>query len=94
MLSKKIIDHLRQKVGAGNVYQEKEDLLAYGYDATPEIQGLPDVAVFSETMGRVAGRPFSMPRRRAYGHPSRGGDRPFRRQHTHSWAGWFWVSPG
>ena len=50
MLSKNVIDHLRQKVGAGNVYQEKEDLLVYGYDATPEIQGLPDVAVFPENM--------------------------------------------
>jgi glycolate oxidase len=46
MLNKAVIDHLRQTVGAGNVYSEKEDLLVYGYDATPEIQGLPAVAVF------------------------------------------------
>jgi glycolate oxidase len=50
MLTKAVIDQLRQKVGAGNVYQEKEDLLVYGYDATPEIQGLPDVAVFPDTV--------------------------------------------
>ncbi len=48
MLSKAVIDHLRQKVGAGNVYHEREDLLVYGYDATPEIEGLPEVAVFPE----------------------------------------------
>lgn len=49
MLSKTVIDLLRQKVGAGNVYSEREDLLVYGYDATPEITGLPDVAVFPES---------------------------------------------
>ena len=48
MLNKTVIDHLRQKVGAGNVYHEKEDLLVFGYDATPEISGLPEVAVFPE----------------------------------------------
>jgi len=48
MLSRTIIDHLRQRVGAGNVYHEREDLLVYGYDATPEIAGLPEVAVFPE----------------------------------------------
>ncbi|MBE0556167.1 MAG: FAD-binding oxidoreductase, partial [Proteobacteria bacterium] len=46
MLTKPVIDHLRQKVGAGNVYHEREDLLVYGYDATPETSGIPDVAVF------------------------------------------------
>ena len=48
MLSRTIIDHLRHRVGAGNVYHEREDLLVYGYDATPEIAGLPEVAVFPE----------------------------------------------
>lgn len=48
MLSRTVIDHLRQKVGTGNVYHEREDLLVYGYDATPEIAGLPEVAVFPE----------------------------------------------
>jgi glycolate oxidase len=46
MLTKAVIDHLRAKIGAENVYHEQEDLLVYGYDATPEITGLPDVAVF------------------------------------------------
>ncbi len=50
MLTKTVIDYLRQKVGAENVYHEKEDLLVYGYDATPEIQGLPDVAVFPDNV--------------------------------------------
>jgi glycolate oxidase len=48
MLNRTIIDRLRQRVGAGNVYHEKEDLLVYGYDATPEIAGLPEVVVFPE----------------------------------------------
>ncbi len=46
MLTKAVIDHLRQKVGAGNVYHEREDLIVYGYDATPETRGIPEVAVF------------------------------------------------
>lgn len=46
MLSKTAVDHLRSKVGAENVYTEKEDLLVYGYDATPELHGYPEVAVF------------------------------------------------
>jgi glycolate oxidase len=50
MLTKTVIDHLRQTVGSKNVYQEREDLLVYGYDATPEIQGLPDVAVFPDSL--------------------------------------------
>ena len=49
MLNRTVIDHLRQRVGSGNVYHEKEDLLVYGYDATPEIAGLPEVVVFPET---------------------------------------------
>jgi len=48
MISKTVIDHLRRKVGAGNVYHDREDLLVLGYDATPEIEGLPEVAVFPE----------------------------------------------
>ena len=48
MVNKTVIDHLRQKVGAGNVYHEKEDLLVYGYDATPELKGGLEVAVFPQ----------------------------------------------
>ncbi|MDD4998696.1 MAG: hypothetical protein PHI99_11145, partial [Syntrophales bacterium] len=48
MISKNVIDHLRRKIGAQNVYHEREDLLVLGYDATPEIEGLPEVAVFPE----------------------------------------------
>lgn len=50
MLSKTIMDHLRSRIGSGNVYHETEDLLVLGYDATPEIAGLPDVAVFPENV--------------------------------------------
>ncbi|OHE27950.1 MAG: glycolate oxidase subunit GlcD [Syntrophus sp. RIFOXYC2_FULL_54_9] len=53
MLTKAVIDHLRAKVGAENVYHEREDLLVYGYDATPEIEGLPDVAVFPDSVEGV-----------------------------------------
>ncbi|MEN8687671.1 MAG: FAD-linked oxidase C-terminal domain-containing protein, partial [Desulfuromonadales bacterium] len=38
--------NLIDKLGAKNVLHEKEDLLTFGYDATPEIQLLPDVVVF------------------------------------------------
>ncbi len=48
MLTKAAIDRLRQKVGTGNVYHEREDLLVYGYDGTPETAGIPDVAVFPQ----------------------------------------------
>jgi glycolate oxidase len=50
MLSKAVIARLRQTVGEKNVYHEQEDLLVYGYDATPEIQALPELAVFPENI--------------------------------------------
>ncbi|MEN8729892.1 MAG: FAD-linked oxidase C-terminal domain-containing protein [Desulfuromonadales bacterium] len=46
MISKSAIQNLIDKLGAKNVLHEKEDLLTFGYDATPEIQLLPDVVVF------------------------------------------------
>jgi len=46
MISKSAIQNLIDKLGAANVLHEKEDLLTFGYDATPEIQLLPDVVVF------------------------------------------------
>lgn len=46
MLSTKAIDHLKTLLGDQNVLHEKEDLITFGYDATPEIQYLPDVVVF------------------------------------------------
>jgi glycolate oxidase len=46
MISKAAIQNLIDKLGATNVLHEKEDLLTFGYDATPEIQFLPDVVVF------------------------------------------------
>ncbi|MHB8769880.1 MAG: FAD-binding oxidoreductase [Syntrophales bacterium] len=48
MLTKAAIERLRQEVGTGNVYHEPEDLLVYGYDATPQTGGFPDVAVFPQ----------------------------------------------
>ena len=46
MISKSAIQNLIDKLGARNVLHEKEDLITFGYDATPEIQYLPDVVVF------------------------------------------------
>lgn len=46
MISKTAIQHLIDKLGPANVLHEQEDLLTFGYDATPELQLLPDVVVF------------------------------------------------
>ena len=46
MLSETAVGKLKELLGAQNVLHEKEDLLTFGYDATPEIQYLPDVVVF------------------------------------------------
>jgi len=46
MLNAAAIQKLEGIVGRQNVLNEKEDLLTFGYDATPEIQHLPDVIVF------------------------------------------------
>lgn len=46
MLQEKLIKRLVDKLGSRNVYHEKEDLLVYGYDSTPSLQYLPDIAVF------------------------------------------------
>ncbi|MBW2475509.1 MAG: FAD-binding protein, partial [Deltaproteobacteria bacterium] len=46
MISKSAIQNLIDKLGAKNVLHEHEDLITFGYDATPEIQYLPDVVVF------------------------------------------------
>lgn len=41
-----IVKKIHSIVGAANVLTEKEDLIAYSYDATPTIQSLPDCVVF------------------------------------------------
>ena len=46
MFSKTVIQHLVDRLGAQNVLHEKEDLLVLGYDSTPGVHLLPDVAVF------------------------------------------------
>jgi glycolate oxidase len=46
MISQTAIEHLIERLGKENVYHEKEDLLVYGYDATPGVHHLPEVAVF------------------------------------------------
>jgi len=46
MISRSAIEHLQQKLGAANVAFEKEDLLVLGYDSTPGVHHLPEVAVY------------------------------------------------
>jgi glycolate oxidase len=46
MINTTAINKLIDLLGQQNVLHEKEDLLTFGYDATPEIQHLPDVVVF------------------------------------------------
>ena len=53
MISKTTLNQLVGKLGRENVYHEKEDLLVYGYDATPGVHILPDVAVFPTNTGQV-----------------------------------------
>ncbi|MDH3453564.1 MAG: FAD-binding protein, partial [Desulfuromonadales bacterium] len=49
MISKTAIQHLVDQLGAANVASEKEDLLVLGYDSTPGVHHLPEVAVFPTT---------------------------------------------
>ncbi|GAB6083319.1 FAD-linked oxidase C-terminal domain-containing protein [Desulfuromonas carbonis] len=46
MISKTAIEHLQQRLGTANVAFEKEDLLVLGYDSTPGVHHLPEVAVY------------------------------------------------
>jgi glycolate oxidase len=45
-MTKTAIGKLVELLGQQHVLHEKEDLITFGYDATPEIQALPDVVVF------------------------------------------------
>jgi glycolate oxidase len=54
MISKSAVQHLRETLGVTNVLHEQEDLITFGYDATPEIQLLPDVVVFPTETEQVA----------------------------------------
>ena len=49
MISTTALQHLIERLGKENVYSEKEDLLLYGYDSTPGVHHLPEVAVFPTT---------------------------------------------
>ena len=53
MLSKKAISRLIEMLSPQHVLFEKEDLLTLAYDATPEIQHLPDVIVFPTSSEQV-----------------------------------------
>lgn len=53
MISTTALQHLIERLGKENVYSEKEDLLLYGYDSTPGVHHLPEVAVFPTTTEQV-----------------------------------------
>ncbi|MBE0575459.1 MAG: FAD-binding protein [Desulfuromonadales bacterium] len=53
MISKTAIGHLVDKLSAANVASEKEDLLVLGYDSTPGVHHLPEVAVYPTTTAGV-----------------------------------------
>jgi glycolate oxidase len=53
VISRTAIEHLIEKLGRENVYAEKEDLLVLGYDSTPGVHHLPEVAVFPTSTGQV-----------------------------------------
>jgi glycolate oxidase len=53
MLARNAIQKLTDLLGQTNVLHEKEDLLTFGYDATPELQLVPDVVVFPTSTEQV-----------------------------------------
>ena len=52
-MKKGLLNKLHQSFGPQNVYHEQEDLLVYGYDSTPGIQGHPEVVVFPTSHEQV-----------------------------------------
>ncbi len=46
MISKNTLKELSERLGSPNVLHEKEDLMVLGYDSTPGVHLLPEVAVF------------------------------------------------
>jgi glycolate oxidase len=53
MISQTLITRLQKILGADNVLHEREDLLVLGYDSTPGLQHLPDVAVYPTSTEQV-----------------------------------------
>lgn len=53
MLNKAAVAKLVELLGENNVLHEKEDLLTFGYDATPELQRLPEVVAFPTASEQV-----------------------------------------
>lgn len=53
MISPGAIAQLAEQLGKQNVYHEKEDLLVLGYDSTPGVHHLPEVAVFPTSTSGV-----------------------------------------
>jgi len=50
MISQAAVSKLIDILGKKNVITEKEDLLTLGYDATPELSGSPDIAVYPTSL--------------------------------------------
>jgi glycolate oxidase len=53
MISPNAVAQLAGQLGRENVYHEREDLLLYGYDSTPGVHHIPDVAVFPTSTEQV-----------------------------------------
>ena len=53
MISATAKELLLDRFGSKRALTEKEDLLTFGYDATPGLQGPPDIVLFPETTEEV-----------------------------------------
>ena len=53
MMEPSLVETIKAIVGEDNLYQDREDLICYGYDATQD-EGLPDCVVFPHTTEQVS----------------------------------------
>src|SRR5690554_4596918 len=54
MLTQSILDELKKIVGKENVLTSKEDMIAYSFDATPDLPSVkPDVVVVPENKEQI-----------------------------------------
>ncbi|MGO8675619.1 MAG: FAD-binding oxidoreductase [Limisphaerales bacterium] len=53
-LPSSILSELRRLIGSGNVLTEKEDLIAYSFDATAALRQLPECVVLATTTDQVS----------------------------------------
>lgn len=53
MIAERVKQQLLERFGPKRALTEKEDLLTFGYDATPGLQGLPEIVLFPESTEEV-----------------------------------------